>query len=61
MDEYTFAIHEKDLPNGMMKTVLVGNKKIALANVDGEILRSMTHAAIKSVLLGQKVRLMEMS
>ncbi|MEK7060753.1 MAG: non-heme iron oxygenase ferredoxin subunit [Patescibacteria group bacterium] len=37
MDEYTFAIHEKDLTNGMMKTVLVGNNKIALANIDGQI------------------------
>lgn len=37
MDGYTFAIHEKDLTNGMMKTVQVGTKKIALANVDGDI------------------------
>lgn len=36
MDGYTFAIHEKELDNGTMKTVKIGDKTIALANVDGK-------------------------
>lgn len=36
MDGYTFAIHEKELSKGMMKTIKIGIKSIALANVDGE-------------------------
>ncbi|MEK7577482.1 MAG: non-heme iron oxygenase ferredoxin subunit [Patescibacteria group bacterium] len=37
MDGYTFALHEKELNSGMMKTVHVGNKAIALAKVDDEV------------------------
>lgn len=36
MGNYVKAISASDLPSGSMKTVMVGGKKIALANVDGE-------------------------
>lgn len=52
MDEYTFAIHEKDLTNGMMKTVQVGNNKIAFANVDGEIFAIDDSCSHKECSLG---------
>lgn len=37
MDGYTFAIKEKDLTSGMMKTVHVGGKAIALAKIDADV------------------------
>ena len=37
MDGYTFAIKESDLTSGMMKTVRVGTKAIALAKVGDEV------------------------
>ncbi len=52
MDGYTFAIHEKDLTNGMMKTIQVGNNKIALANIDGQIFAIDDRCSHKECSLG---------
>lgn len=52
MDGYTFAIHEKDLTIGMMKTVQVGNNNIAFANVDGQIFAIDDRCSHKECSLG---------
>lgn len=52
MDGYTFAIHLHSIPNGTMKTVQVGNNKIAFANVDGEIFAIDDRCSHKECSLG---------
>ena len=52
MDEYTFAIHLNDLSHGMMKTVQVGNKNIAFANVEGQIFAIDDRCSHKECSLG---------
>jgi 3-phenylpropionate/trans-cinnamate dioxygenase ferredoxin subunit len=37
MDGYIFAIHDNELPSGMMKTVRLGHKTIAFARVDDSV------------------------
>lgn len=52
MDGYTFAIKENDLIKGMMKTVRVGEKAIAFANIDGEIFAIDDRCSHKECSLG---------
>ncbi len=37
MDGFTDALSQLDLPQGSMKTVVVRGKKVAIANVDGQV------------------------